>query len=544
LRCFSTIVCSILLLLSVPSGAQQVYTPFADPGMEALLDELAINHIVDLNSVSKPYSRMDVTGKLLDALTKDSLLTSRQKKEVIFYLMDLSAETARAGVTMPPGKEEKKRSPLYGTLNPFSLDLRAGSVSLVARPVVGFDQIVNHNGAVTSITAGAGICAYIGRHLGIMAGMTGRFDSQILSDSVRFTMSPGGNWNRYANGGGDFTEWSGQVTWSWKWGMIGLFKDRFTWGENYHGANILSDRAPSYPRIRLHIYPAKWIEFEYFHGWLASEVIDSSGSTLEGAGSKTRYMRKYMAANLVTFKPWKHLDISVGNSIIYDGELQLAYFIPVLFFKSVDHTLSHGIDNQNSQMFLSIDSRQIKHLNLYLSLFIDELKISRIWHSNEHNFFSWKAGLKVSDFPLQNLSLILEGTRTLPGTYQHYLPTLVYGTGGYNMGNYLRDNSQEIFVQLTYRPLRGLGVSVSFDFAQHGDNYVYDKSAGIVNDPTLKNITWENRQLIVAAYYSLASNVFLSLEYEYRETTGDEMFTPPVFRGKTGSLLAGIRAGF
>ena len=75
------------------------------------------------------------------------------------------------------------------------------------------------------------------------------------------------------------------------------------------------------------------------------------------------YRPKYIAANMFTFTPWKRLNISVGNSIVYsDMNVHPAYLIPVLFYKSVDHTLNQGIDNQNSQMFFDVSSRQIKHL--------------------------------------------------------------------------------------------------------------------------------------------------------------------------------------
>ncbi|MCK7533926.1 MAG: hypothetical protein MZV63_24305 [Marinilabiliales bacterium] len=36
----------------------------------------------------------------------------------------------------------------------------------------------------------------------------------------------------------------GGVTWSWKWGWIGLIKDNFIWGNNYNGANIFDGKNP------------------------------------------------------------------------------------------------------------------------------------------------------------------------------------------------------------------------------------------------------------------------------------------------------------
>ena len=70
----------------------------------------------------------------------------------------------------------------------------------------------------------------------------------------------------------------------------------------------------------------------------------------------------------------------------------------------------------NSQMFLDISSRQIKKLHLYATLFIDELSVSRITDEDEWNFFSWKAGFRLTDLPFSNLSFTTEFTYTYPLT--------------------------------------------------------------------------------------------------------------------------------
>ena len=499
-----------------------------------------MNHVIDINSVSLPYSRTDIALKLFQASLPGEKLTFRQKEEISFYLQNFAPEIYKAGLKV--NKPERKVSLLFST-HPVSLEFSKGKIAGSVRPLIDFQQIVNVNNSVSQLNIGVGAFIYLGKHLGVAAGITRLWTNQILSEPVYLTQQPGGSWNRYSDGGGDFAEWFGQISWSWKWGMIGVFKDRFQWGENYHGANIISDRAPSFPRLRLNLNPARWMEFEYYHGWLQPESIDSA-ETLTGSGMEVVRVNKYMAANLVTFKPWKYLNLAIGNSIVYDGQIQLAYFIPVLFFKSVDHTLTHGIDNENSQMYFSISSRQIRHLNLYLTLFIDELKISRIRSSEEHNFLGWKAGLKVCDFPLKDLSFILEGTRTLPGTYQHYAPSLTYENDGYNLGQYLRDNSMEIYTSLRYRPLRGLELAAGYTFARHGVDYTYAQGGAITTYPVLDPVAWQMSQVDLTASYSICSNLFFSLGYQYRSTRGDVRYTPPVYLGETSSLVAGLRLGF
>ena len=68
----------------------------------------------------------------------------------------------------------------------------------------------------------------------------------------------------------------GGVTYSWKWGNAGLVKDNLQWGNNYNGANIFGGNNPTFVQLRLHISPVKWFDFNYFHGWLNSMVVDST----------------------------------------------------------------------------------------------------------------------------------------------------------------------------------------------------------------------------------------------------------------------------
>ncbi len=100
---------------------------------------------------------------------------------------------------------------------------------------------------------------------------------------------------------------------------------------------------------------------------------------------------------------------------------------------------------QNSQMFIDASSCQIKHLLIYVSLFIDEFSLSRITYESRSNFISGQAGFGLFDHPFQNFMLIAEYTQTNPITFQHNINTTIFESNNYNLGHYLRDNFQEIF---------------------------------------------------------------------------------------------------
>ena len=390
---------------------------------------------------------------------------------------------------------------------------------------------------------------YIGKNFGFYASLRDNNESVGLEYPEYFTLREGHVYKNNPNGGVDYFEMKGGITVSWNWGSVGLLNDLFTWGNNYHGANIISDKAPPFPYFYLHLKPAKWVEFSYIHGWLNSNVIDSSRSYYTGDKYRVVYRNKYIAANMFTFTPFKRLNLSFGNSIIYsDVNINPVYLIPFMFFNAVDANRTGYNDpaSSNSQLFFDISSRQIKHLHLYLTLFIDELKMSRVSHPDQQNFTSWKAGLRVSDFPLQNLSFTFEWTKTNPMTYKHYIPATSFASNDYSMGNYLRDNSLEYYFALGYKPIRGLFVQASYMLAAHGDEYPYGSSNPYPVDgvPFMKNKTWQNSEVAVSARYEYTANAYFFLEYLNSIQTGDVRYQPELMHGKTNTFVAGVNIGF
>jgi hypothetical protein len=247
---------------------------------------------------------------------------------------------------------------------------------------------------------------------------------------------------------------------------------------------------------------------------------------------------------MFTFTPLRNLNISAGNSIIYsDNTVNPAYLVPLFFYKSVDHTLTSGINNMNSQMFLDISSRQIKNLHLYASLFIDELSVDRFTKDDEWNFFSWKTGFRLSNFPVQNLSLTTEYTYTYPLSFQHYVPTLTYETAGFNLGHYLKDNSREWYVSLNYKPLRTLDINLFLLDAIRGPDYT-ELGTNRLGNPPLSSEEWHNTTIGLKASYQVINDLYTWMSYSHSDISGDPRWSAGYFFGVKNSLNLGVSIGF
>ncbi|MCX6272828.1 MAG: hypothetical protein NTU44_16745 [Bacteroidetes bacterium] len=349
----------------------------------------------------------------------------------------------------------------------------------------------------------------------------------------------------------------GGITFSNRWGWIGLIKDKVEWGVNHFGSNIFSGRTPSFAMIYLQLKPARWIELNYFHGWLISEVIDSSRSYYTPIGDyRAAYVPKYIAANLITVTPFRGISVSVGNSIVYsDIPVQPAYLIPVMFYKSIDHTINHGIDNQNSQMFATLSLRRIKHLHLYGNVFIDEFSIKRITDPYSYNFMSYKGGITLTDWPFRSFQAGTEYTISYPITYKHRVPSITFETNKYNLGHYMRDNSKDLWLWLILRPAPFLSVKVTYNRAIHYNEYPYLTGFSYAKSPAFKNKTWsrEATQVKVNYEWSFNSNLFISYEisnirgYAADGKTAEyylTRYTSPLFQGNKNLLSAGINLGY
>jgi hypothetical protein len=542
---------------------QEVPHNIKNYGVYDFIDELANSRIITINSVVKPYSRMLIAQKLIEAGKSRDKLNPRQQKELDFYLRDFRkevgdeaieaiAEIPQSGMRRSDqsGDSVNGKKEIYflniKTADKKRIDLfyyRDSLFSITVNPILGGEIFNNSAGNATYWRNGFEARAYIGKW-GFYASLRDNHEKPLLGAPEYLTTREGG----HVKDGTDWSEMQGGVTYAWKWGDAGMVKDNIEWGNNYHDANIYGGNNPTFIQFRLHLNPVKWFDFNYFHGWMNSMVVDSNRSywvtNSYGTDYREVYHKKFIAANMFTFTPFKNLNLSAGNSIVYaDLDAFPAYLMPMFFYKSVDHSVNSGIDNMNSQMFFDISSRQIRNLHLYATLFVDELSVSRISEDDEWNFVSWKAGFRLSNFPVQNLSLTTEFNYSYPLTYQHYVPTLTFESNNYNIGHYLRDNSREWYVSLDYRPIRAMNINLFFLDAIRGPDYT-ELGGSRVGNPPLETVEWHNRSAGLKAAYQLINDLYFWANYTTSNIRGDERWSPEYFFGKKNTINAGVTFGF
>ena len=533
----SLIIVSVFIFNFVQ--AQVVLQPITSSVYE-FLDEMAQMKNIELNSAVKPYSRLFIAQKLKEIEVHELELNKRQQKELAFYFQDFNKELK------PKGDFKKRKDLLFYKDSLFTFTIN---------PILGYDYATNKTGSYSHYFNGGEFYGSVGTHFGFYASLRDNGVSSILSAENHITTLQGANYklNQGQTGGrSDYSDMLGGIYYSWKWGRLGIVKDNYTWGDSYHGSNIHSNKAPSVGYIDFNIKPAKWIEFNYTHSWLVSDILDSSRIFSVNQQVREIFVNKNIAANIVTFKPFHNLHFSVGNSIVYaDDGVKPFFLIPFMFYKSIDHTYNSAGSNslgQNTQMFLNVSSRQIKHLHLYTSLYVDEISIGKVMDKkNSSNILSAKVGFKLDNLLIPNTYILAEYTRTNPWAYRHQIESTTYASNSYTLGHYLGENADEIYLEGGFKVLRGLKASLSYTLARKGPEHVYEIINGNANVKGLlfmETVAWKNQTIEGAIRYEIINDGYIYAKLTLSDISGNDIFTPEFYRGKQTTISGGINFGF
>ena len=535
-------ILAIVLLCALSVSAQRIPEMIEYTEIYDFLEELTTDGVMQTNAAIKPYTRDYIAARLREAQSRDSLLNKRQKDDLQFYLQDFALECD----TVPTYYSYGHRHVTQWRTAVSNLNLADPSLHILTkdkifkmrvRPILGMDLSYNKKGLLMHRWYGAEIQMDIAHHVSIWGSIRdnswsglGIWNSRITQPQYLNNLA--GVQYKEANYGGDFSDSRGGINlYAW-WGSIGVQRERITWGDAQHSSNILSAHNPAVPMFTIQLTPCKWFQFDYFHAWLVSNVIDSTyyyEENYKDGVTKRNYRpaNKFMAANMFTFKPIKYIHFSIGNSIIYaERNVQAAYFIPIAFFKSLDHLLTKGlaVENQNSQVFGSITIRPTDHLRLYGTFYIDEFKLARLKPSNkEHNPLSYVVGFQWSGWPVNGLSLKGDFMRSYIATYTHSIGVLDYTSNSYNIGHYMGDNAQSIFLQLAYRPVRGLRLTLDYtqDTKYRKYDYVRKYIAGsrvdnpIIAQKPFSEKIWRNNQIQFRAIYEVFNNCYAHVDIMY-----------------------------
>ena len=534
--------------------SQIVYEHISNTAIYTFLDELSVDGAIVLNKATKPYSRTFIAEKLLEAESNSSKLTIRQQKEIAFYLQSFRIDTSEPLAPKLGVLDLLPEANWATSLDPMAGFYKDTFVTFSLKPIIGSQIWNNENGNNFHRWSGVDAYGYMGKHLAFYGSLRDNIESEWMAKPTYLVREMGVPVKpNYAGEIGQvaYTEMRGGLTYQWNWGDVSLVKDHVEWGINYAGSNIFSGRTPSFAMLKFNLNPVKWFEFNFYHGWLASAEVDSSRSYFGNPQTiRDVFYEKNIAANLFSFKPWSHTRFSFGNSIVYsDMGTHPAYLNPFMFYKSIDHTYQSTGDiinndaGQNAQMYAEVSTKVVPYFHFYASLYIDEISMSKVTDPDLNtNLLSYKLGLKSYNL-LPNVSFTFEYTKNRPMVYAHYIRTTTFASNKYSLGHYLGENAQEIYGDISWKPIRGLYFQMNYTLAQKGPELLNDANfnRGL---PFMESVEWEKKELCFKASYEIFNNAYLFGYYSVSSISGNAKYNTPYFNGDTKTLSLGLTNNF
>jgi hypothetical protein len=452
--------------------AQSVFEPI-NSDIYNFLQTLSIKGIIHFDYEVKPITRIDIAKILLEAERKTIELTNLEKELLNYYKQDFEHEINLINKTF-----DRVRKPDFLVLDnnrrirffeyagkDFSF-FADPMISLSEQSVAGENFFLRRNGF-----------SLYGYALDNWSYSLNFYDNQESGNNLDITkeLTPekGVSITAIKRKSFEYDFVNASIGYYWNSGAVTLGKDYFKIGSGINGSIILNDKAPSFPFIRLDYKPADWLRFFYFHGFLISDVPDSSAfryNLVPGRNSISD-VPKFIALHSLSFFPSNNISLTLGESIVYSDRIQPVYLIPVMFFRVADHYLGTGKSSAtgNAQLFADA-SYTNPHLRskFYGSLFIDELSLNSIFSGGNLSAVGFTLGSETVEPVFDNSSFNIEYTRINPFVYMNSELAQTYANDIYVLGHWMGSNGDLISVNYKQNFNRAINLSINTWYFRKG----------------------------------------------------------------------------
>lgn len=458
----------ILLCAAISSYSQVNYEPVTN-SVYNYLNRMSNKGLISTNEEILPFSRLYIAGKLNEL--RDNIQVSHlEKTELDFYLKEFYSEMLKQ---LPDTSQIKHNNLAFGFNNNGRFRLfnyESPGFNLSVDPVINYSISYSDGKNSTLRSNGLKLFGNINNNFGFdIVFYDNRAGGDYYDASRIFTDETGyGFKKRNSDGSLDFDYVRANLTYSWDWGNITIGKDFNYYGTGESGNIIMSSKAPSFPYLKLEFNPVEWFRFSYIHGFLDSQILDSSTIRINPGRNHFSNVEKYFVTHMFSFTPLKNLNFSLGESVIYSDKLEPIYFIPIIPFRLADHYLTAPDERAgNAQIFGSLWYKNYSiRTKFYGSVFIDELTIS---NPDNPSAIAYNIGFHAIDPLIPESELIVEYTKIQPFVYSHIDPAQTYNNFGYQIGHWIGDNSDQIYLKFRKRIIRGLNFELYYSYIRKGE---------------------------------------------------------------------------
>ncbi len=251
-------------------------------------------------------------------------------------------------------------------------------------------------------------------------------------------------------------------------------------GFGYIDKLFLSNNAAPYDKVALTL-KYKAVEYAFSYGSIYGDSIGIYGESFP----YPKYSRELTSKNIVNH----YLGITFSNSfrlglwesvVISEQPFSFTYLNPVSFLTSAD--LSSGDESttkNNALMGIEAEFVAARGLSFQGGLLIDDLTFGTLFEDDSlnENKFGFQLGAMWN--PLPGLTITGEYTYLDPFVYSHRSNKSTYTNRENSLGHALAPNSDEIALQVRFRPLWNLHTCLTYRHQRSGEGVELDNSGSL-----------------------------------------------------------------
>lgn len=511
----------VLLMLGISSSlsAQTIWENHRSE-VYPYLYRMAQKGLIEFEDIVRPVSRKQIFTWLQELENKSDQLLPIEKKELNFYMQEyrpLQFTDSTAKVSF--GKKDAN-----GRWRMLSIGSK--DFEMHVDPILSGGQFSGNTSTFRQVSNGVQLWGQ-SKGWGFQLYYRDWTETGTGLDTFR-SFSPQTGIIRVGNSTArsqNHSEIRGHISYSWKKASISLGKDQYLWGYGENGRLVHSDRAPSYAYMRFDYRPFKWMHFQYMHGWINSNIVDTTrtnGTGTIGVLGDVRilFVPKFIASHSLQVTPTKGLTFALGESIVYSDRMDPGFLIPFMLFKVYDNNRSFNNLNagSNGQLFAQVSSRNhIKKTHLYATLFIDEIRLSTMFNpQRSRNQIGVNAGFSATDVLLPYLTVGAEYNRVNPFVYQNFVPAQNYNHHNWLMGDWNGANSDRLMAYLRYNPMPRLRTLLRVQSIRKGaQGSIFDQYFAEPQPRFLFDLQQKRTDVFFQATYEWINNLYLTGSFQF-----------------------------
>ncbi len=517
---------TLFLLICGLTYSQSLSEPVNSNDVYEFLERLNLKGIITFHTEVKPLSRIHIAGKLVELKEKRNQLSVLESEQLDFFLKEYFDETARLtdnfdGIESGFFKmSDKQRFRFY--------NYSSATFGINVDPILGIDYANHYGSEYKHRWNGALFSGYLGDGWGFSMDFRDNEESGTNIDSIKnFTRDKGINRMITKKNSFEFSEVNALLSYSWSFGSLSAGKENINWGSGKGGKLIFSDKAPSFPMIRLNIQPLEWLRFTYIHGWLHSDLIDSSTYRTSLVEDRDSYSQipKFIAAHILSADVTNDITVSIGESMIYGDEIEPLYLIPIMFFRLADHYLAKQGSNtgDNAQLFADVQYKiPAVRTKFYSTAFVDELSITNLLKGKNLSAVAFTLGGTIADPVIRNSSLTLEYTRLNPFVYMNSNPLHLYSNYGYQLGHWIGSNADQFYVEYVQQIFSCLNSKIKIHHVRKGQTELPEEQYQLPYPEFLYGQRLSQTQIDVSVKYITKYSITAEAYFTYNNTKDDE----------------------